>query len=67
MAIVINTNPTIPALPRIEDKKKINVRYMLIPPYASAHIYWDNNINELVYDIEEPVLQENEKKALENL
>jgi len=67
MAIVINTNPAIPALPRVEDKKKINVRYMLIPPYASAHIYWDGNINELVYDIEEPILQNYEKEALEKL
>src|SRR3989344_1606754 len=67
MSIVINTNPTIPALPRIEDKKKINVRYMLIPPYASAHIYWDSKINELVYDVEEPVLADYEKDALEKL
>ena len=67
MAIVINTNPAIPALPRVDDKKKINVRYMLIPPYASAHIYWDENINELVYDVEEPLLQDHEKEALEKL
>lgn len=67
MAIVINTNPVIPALPRYDDKKKINVRYMLIPPYASAHIYWDENINELVYDIEEPILQDSEKATLEKL
>ncbi len=67
MAIVINTNPAIPALPRVDDKKKVNVRYMLIPPYASAHIYWDENINELVYDIEEPLMQDYEKDALEKL
>ena len=67
MAIVINTNPAIPALPRVDDKKKINVRYMLIPPYASAHIYWDENINELVYDVEEPILKDFEREALEKL
>jgi len=67
MAIVINTNPTIPTLPRFEDKKKIDVRYMLVPPYASAHTYWDSKINELVYDIEEPILQENEKDILDKL
>ena len=67
MAIVINTNPAIPALPRIDDKKKIDVRYMLIPPYASAHIYWDENVSELVYEIEEPLLQAYEKEALDNL
>ncbi len=67
MAIQINTNPTIPALPRVEDKKKVDVRYMLISPYASAHIYWDNKINELVYDVEEPLLQDHEKESLEKL
>ncbi len=67
MSIVINTNPTIPALQRVGDKKKINIRYMLIPPYTSAHIYWDDKINELVYEIEEPILQEHEKEALEKL
>ena len=67
MAISININPTIPALPRIEDKKMIDVRYMLIPPYTSVHIHWDNKINELVYDLEEPLLQDFEKEALEKL
>lgn len=64
MAILINTSPTIPALQRVEDKRKIDVRYMLLPPYASAHIYWDEKAGELAYDIEEPVLQEEEKVAL---
>ncbi len=67
MAIVINVNPAIPALPRFEDKKKVDVRYMLMPPYASAHIYWNSKINELVYDIEEPILQEYEKDILQKL
>jgi len=67
MAIVINTNPSIPALPKFDDKRKIDVRYMLIPPYASAHIYWNSKINELVYDIEEPLLQDYERDILEKL
>ena len=67
MVLAININPTVPALPRIDDKKKVDVRYMLIPPYASVHIYWNNKINEMVYDIEEPLLQEDEKVALEKL
>ncbi|MDP3881567.1 MAG: type II/IV secretion system ATPase subunit [Nanoarchaeota archaeon] len=67
MAIVINTNPSIPALPKFDDKRKIDVRYMLIPPYASAHIYWNTKINELVYDIEEPLLQDYERDILEKL
>ena len=39
--IVINIAPNIPALPRIIDKTKIDIRYKLISPYASAHIYFD--------------------------
>lgn len=67
MTIQINLNPSIPALQKTFDKKNINVRYMLIPPYASAHIYWDDKINELVYEIEEPILSAGEKLILENL
>ena len=64
MAITINTNPAIPPLPKLDDKKKIDVRYMLIAPYVSAHIYWNNNLNELVYDLEEPILDNGEQAAL---
>lgn len=64
MANLINVTPTIPALPRTEDKTKINVRYVLVAPYVSAHIYWDNKSHELVYDIEEPILQPQEQDAL---
>src|SRR3989338_4424038 len=67
MVITINLNPTIPALPRFEDKKKIDVRYMLIPPYASVHIYWNDKINELFYELEEPLLSEYEKSSLDKL
>ncbi|MBX4211890.1 type II/IV secretion system ATPase subunit [Candidatus Pacearchaeota archaeon] len=63
----LNLNPVIPALPRIDDKKKVNVRYMLVPPYASAHIFWNNELGELTYEIEEPILHEDEKEALEKL
>jgi len=67
MAIVINTHPTIPPLKKMEDRKKIDVRYMLVPPYASAHIYWDSKINEVIYEIEEPLLNGEERAALDRL
>jgi len=63
----INLSPAIPALHRIADKTKINVRYVLISPYVSVHIYWNKKYEELVYEIEEPVLDDNEKKLLETL
>ncbi len=65
--IEINLNPTIPALPKIEDKTKINVRYTLISPYVSVHIYWDKGLGELIYEVEEPALDEDEKTLLNTL
>jgi flagellar protein FlaI len=65
--IEINLNLTLPALPKIEDKTKINIRYALISPYVSVHIYWKKEEGELVYEIEEPILNENEKVLLESL
>jgi len=67
MAIKINLNPTIPPLPKFEDKRKIDVRYALISPYAFAHIHWKEEIGEVIYEIEEPVLDEKEKSALDKL
>ena len=63
----INLSPTVPPLPHFQDKKRIDLRYMLIPPYASAHIYWNNKLNELMYDLEEPILSEIEKAALKKI
>ncbi|MBS3079718.1 type II/IV secretion system ATPase subunit [Candidatus Pacearchaeota archaeon] len=65
--IQINLNPNIPALPKFEDRSKINVRYTLIAPYVSVHIYWDNNEGELIYNIEEPILNSEEKSLLQTL
>ena len=62
--IYIDLRPSIPALPRIDDKTKIDVRYALIAPYAYAHIYWNNEIKEVVYELEEPSLNEVEKSLL---
>jgi len=65
--ININLNPTVPPLPRVEDRAKINVRYTLIAPYVSVHIYWDKRAGELIYEIEEPMLTENENSLLHTL
>lgn len=65
--IQINTSPTIPALPRMDDKTKVDVRYSLISPYANAHIYWDSKTSELVYNVEEPTLREDEKVMLDRI
>ena len=62
--ITINTNPSIPPLPKVDDRTKINVRYTLISPYVSVHIYWNKEQEEVIYEIEEPTLTEKEKSLL---
>jgi len=57
----------VPPLPIIKDRTKINLRYILISPYVSVHIYWNASENELVYEIEEPILSEEQKKNLERI
>ncbi len=54
-------------LPELKDVTTLDVRYPLIPPYAYAHIYWNPKESELVYELEEPVLNEQEKQVLKTL
>ncbi|HII72230.1 TPA: type II/IV secretion system ATPase subunit, partial [Candidatus Woesearchaeota archaeon] len=61
----IDLRPKTIKLPPYKDRKSIDVRYPLIPPYAYAHIYWDKDENELVYTVEEPVLDDTERELLE--
>jgi len=63
----INLKPTIPALRKEDDKRNVDIRYMLIPPYASAHILWDEKRGELIYEIEEPILTAEQKQQLKEL
>ncbi|MBW3022783.1 type II/IV secretion system ATPase subunit [Candidatus Woesearchaeota archaeon] len=60
----IDLRPKIVTLPDVKDKKDINIRYPLIPPFAFAHIFWDDENKELVYAVEEPVLSDAEKELL---
>ncbi|MFC1753046.1 type II/IV secretion system ATPase subunit [Thermoproteota archaeon] len=61
----IDLTPRIIPLPPFAQKKTMNVRYPLMPPYAFAHLYWDKKTNELIYSVEEPVLDDVEKELLE--
>ncbi len=63
----IDLNPPVPQLIHIEDKTKINLRYVIIVPYVSIHIYWDAEIGEVIYEIEEPVLNDFEQDILREL
>ncbi len=65
--ISINLNPKVPSLPKFEDKTKIDVRYMVIIPYVSIHIYYDAKLGEVIYDVEEPIISEEEKANLNSI
>ncbi len=65
--VEIDFNPKVPLLKRVVDKTKIDVRYSLIAPFTFAHIHWDEKTFEVVYDIEEPLLDEKEKKYKEEI
>ena len=67
MVTNINLKPTIPPLRKYHNKKEVDLRYMLVPPYASAHIHWDKKLGEIVYDLEEPILNQYEKDALKRI
>jgi len=60
--VKINLNPAIPPLKSYKDKTNVDVRYCLISPFTFVHIYWDDKIYELVYEIEEPILNKEELK-----
>ncbi|MEM3405761.1 MAG: type II/IV secretion system ATPase subunit [Candidatus Pacearchaeota archaeon] len=63
----INLKPTIPQLPRFSDRSKIDLRYALIPPYVFVHIYWNHSEQEVLYEVEEPILNDYEKQILSKL
>ncbi len=51
-------------LPDIKERQRINVKYPLMPPYAYAHIFWDESKKELMYAVEEPQLSDSEREIL---
>lgn len=65
--IKINLNPKVPSIPKLDDKTKIDVRYVVIDPYVSIHVYWDDSKGEIIYEVEEPLMSEENKKTLETI
>ncbi|RMF55010.1 secretion system protein E [Candidatus Woesearchaeota archaeon] len=61
----IDAKPRLITLPTLKNRKEINIRYPLLPPFAFAHIFWDDKEKELVYFVEEPKLDDKEKEILE--
>jgi len=65
--VEINFFPTIPPLKKVKDKTKIDIRYCVLSPYSFIHIYWDDKRYELIYEIEEPLLNEIEKNQMKQI
>jgi flagellar protein FlaI len=59
--VEIDFSPKFPAMKKMKDKTKINIRYALIAPFSFAHLYWDPKEFELIYKIEEPALTPQEE------
>ncbi len=49
-------------LERPTDLTSLNIVYPLIEPYAYAHIYFDKNTSNIIYEVVEPPLNEKEKE-----
>jgi flagellar protein FlaI len=65
--VAINFSPTFPPLKKIKDKTKIDIRYSVISPFAFIHIHWDPKNYEVIYEIEEPILDVNEMAYREQI
>jgi archaeal flagellar protein FlaI len=65
--VEIDFSPIIPPLKKTKNKTETDVRYCLISPFAYAHIYWDPKLYEIVYEIEEPILDEEEIRHKEEI
>ena len=65
--VKVDFNPEVPPLQKAKDKTKINVRYCVISPFTFIHIHWDPKEYEVLYTIEEPVLNDTEKKYLDQI
>jgi flagellar protein FlaI len=53
--------------PDVTDITKVSVVYPLLEPFAYAHIKWDSEAKELVYNVLEPKMSEEDEKILERI
>jgi flagellar protein FlaI len=65
--IKIKLVSSIPPLPTLKDKTQVDVRYTVLAPYVSVHIYWNPVERELCYEVEEPILNDNQKDLLKKI
>ncbi|MBI5355520.1 MAG: hypothetical protein HZB68_03635, partial [Candidatus Aenigmarchaeota archaeon] len=62
------TEPTLPVI-KTEgvENSKINIRYPILEPFAYARIHWNAEDRSLIYEVDEPSLEKNEKEKYEKI
>lgn len=65
--VAIDFTPKIPPMKKVKDKTKVNVRYCIVSPFCYVHIHWDPVQYELIYEVEEPILSQEEILQKEQL
>ena len=54
-------------LPELKGMQNTNIVYPLIAPFAYARITWDEKEQALIYRVDQPALNEDEKKLLDTI
>ncbi len=52
---------------KVDKLADVDVKYPLIKPFAYAHIKWDEEKKEIIYNLEEPSLSDEEEDMLETI
>ena len=65
--VQVNFSPEFPPLRKMKDKTKIDVRYSVISPFVFIHIHWDPKTYEVMYEIEEPIMDATEMAYREQI
>ena len=63
----IKDSKKIIVLPELKGLQSTNIVYPLIPPFAYARITWEEKEQALIYKINQPDLNEEEKKLLDKI
>ena len=60
---IVSGSTEIVDLPDVDNVKELDISYPLIKPFTEAHIFWDEEEETIVYEIEEPKLSEYEEEV----
>ena len=64
LSFSLSTEKDIKITDKVEKLSDINVKYPLIKPFAYAHVKWDEDRKEVIYHLEEPNLNDDDREAL---